>query len=69
MRSSWIEVMLLVYKKNRQANLTQDQLRIVSRLMKEWLQWMKKISMKGPAMALLKVAPMNPEAVMDALGS
>jgi hypothetical protein len=30
--------MLLVYKKNRQEDLTQDQLRIVSRLMKEWLQ-------------------------------
>jgi mRNA-degrading endonuclease RelE of RelBE toxin-antitoxin system len=29
--------MLLVYKKNRQEDLTQDQLRIVSRLMKEWL--------------------------------
>jgi hypothetical protein len=30
--------MLLVFKKNGQENITQDQLRIVSRLMKEWLQ-------------------------------
>jgi hypothetical protein len=30
--------MLLVYKKNKQENLTQEQIRVLSRLIKEWLE-------------------------------
>lgn len=30
--------MLLVYKKNKQENLTQDQIRVLSGLIKEWLE-------------------------------
>jgi mRNA-degrading endonuclease RelE of RelBE toxin-antitoxin system len=30
--------MLLAYKKNKQEDLTQDQLKILSRLIKEWLE-------------------------------
>ena len=49
--------MLLIYSKSKKDDLSQDQLQILSQLVKP----------EGPARALLKVAAINPKALEEAL--